>query len=53
MRGITADYFVESDFLLADARELMKNNGIGALGVIDSEGNLVGYLQRGKIRRIK
>ncbi len=53
MRPITPDYFVEADSLLIDARELMKHNGIGAVGVIDEQGNLVGYLQRNKIRRIK
>ena len=51
MRPITTDYFVESDTLLAEARELMRTNGIGALGVIDEKGNLVGFLQRGRIRK--
>ena len=51
MRPITPDYFVESSTLLTEARELMRANGIGALGVIDRKGNLVGFLQRGKIRR--
>ncbi|MET0753928.1 MAG: site-2 protease family protein [Pyrinomonadaceae bacterium] len=48
MRPITTDYFVEPDTLLADARELMRTNGIGALGVIDEKGNLVGFLQRSR-----
>jgi CBS domain-containing protein len=52
MRPIAPDYFVESDFLLVEARELMKHNGVGALGIIDAEGYLVGYLQRGKIRKV-
>jgi Zn-dependent protease/CBS domain-containing protein len=51
MRPITTDYFVESDMLLSDAGKLMRDNGIGALGVIDADGNLVGFLQRGKIRK--
>lgn len=51
MRPITSDYFVESDALLVDARDLMRENGIGALGVIDDEGNLVGFLQSKKIKR--
>ena len=50
MRPVTPDYFVESTVLLAEARDLMRINGIGALGVIDHKGNLVGFLQRGKIR---
>ncbi|MEZ5427728.1 MAG: site-2 protease family protein [Pyrinomonadaceae bacterium] len=50
MRPIEPEFFVESRFLLSDARELMRFNGIGALGVIDSRGNLVGFLQNRKIR---
>ncbi len=53
MRPITLDYFVETDSLLSEARELMRENGVGAVGVIDKNGDLVGYLQRDRIRRIK
>lgn len=53
MRPISPDYFVETNTLLTDARNLMKHNGIGAVGVIDGNGELVGYLQKGKIRRVK
>ena len=51
MRPITPDYFVETDTLLTDARDLMRENGIGALGVIDKTGNLVGFVQRKRIRQ--
>lgn len=51
MRGITTDYFVETDTFYTDAKQLMRENGIGALGVIDKKGNLVGFLQRGKIKK--
>ena len=51
MRPITPDYFIESNVSLVEARELMRVNGIGALGVIDAKGNLVGFLQRGRIRK--
>ncbi len=51
MRPITPDYFVEADTLLPDARELMRENGIGALGVIDAQGNLVGFLQSKKVKQ--
>ena len=51
MRPITPDYFIELDVPLAEAREIMRVNGIGALGVIDAKGNLVGFLQRGRIRK--
>jgi Zn-dependent protease/CBS domain-containing protein len=51
MRPITPDYFCETNAPVNEARELMRGNGIGALGVIDEKGNLVGFLQRGKIRK--
>ena len=47
MRPVVPEYFVESATLLAEAHELMRGNGINALGVIDRQGNLVGFL-RGK-----
>ena len=51
MRPIMPDYFVESDAALLDARKLMRENGIGALGVIDAQGNLVGFMQRGRLKK--
>lgn len=51
MRPIAADHFVETGATLSEARALMRVNGIGALGVIDARGNLVGFLQRGRIRK--
>jgi Zn-dependent protease len=48
MRPVEADHFVETRTSLAEARELMSANGVGALGVIDSGGKLVGFLQSGK-----
>ena len=51
MRPIKPDYFVESDTLLSDARILMRENGIGALGVIDKRGHLVGFLHNKTKRR--
>ena len=53
MRPVTPDQFVENDLLYTDAKEIMRGNGIGALGVIDKKGNLVGFLQRGKSREVK
>jgi CBS domain-containing protein len=44
MRPIKPDYFVETDASIAEAHALMRENGIGALGVIDAQGNLVGFL---------
>ncbi len=44
MRPVTPEYFVESTMPLTKARTLMRENGIGALGVIDANGNLVGFM---------
>lgn len=51
MRPITTDYFVETDASLTDANILMSENGVGALGIIDKRGYLVGFLQ-GKIKKL-
>ncbi len=51
MRPVTPNYFVEAESYLTEAQELMRINGIGALGVIDKQGKLVGYIQRGRIKR--
>ncbi len=37
--------------LLSEARELMRENGIGALGIIDAGGNLIGFLHGNKIKQ--
>ena len=51
MRPITTEYFIETDATLAEANALMNENGINALGVIDGQGNLVGFLNGKKIKR--
>lgn len=51
MRPIQPEYFVEPDTPLNDAKEIMRQNGVGIVGVVDEEGTLIGYLQRGKYRR--
>lgn len=48
MRAVETDHFVETRTPLAEARELMSSNGIGAVGVVDGSGRLVGFLQSGK-----
>ena len=45
MRPVVPDFFVEADTNLNAAKELMRVNGVGALGVIDAAGNLVGFLR--------
>jgi CBS domain-containing protein len=51
MRPVEPNHFVETDTLLDDAKEQMRGNEIGIVGVLDNRGNLVGFLQRGKIRK--
>lgn len=51
MRPITPEHFIEADASLAEANRLMNENNIGALGVIDTEGNLVGFLNGKKVKR--
>lgn len=52
MRPVEPDFFIETSARIAEARVLLRENGINALGVVDSRGHLVGYLQRGRIRRM-
>lgn len=51
MRPVTADHFVETDASLAEARALMRQNGTGAVGVLDRNGQLVGFLGGGVRKR--
>ncbi|MDQ3323383.1 MAG: M50 family metallopeptidase [Acidobacteriota bacterium] len=51
MRPVVPDYFVETGAFLVEAKELMRINGVGALGVIDAKGFLVGFLQNKKVGR--
>ena len=51
MRPVAPEFFVGPHTPLGRADELMRRNGAGALGVIDDSGQLVGFLQRGRIKR--
>lgn len=53
MRPVDPTLFIESTATMARADEIMQHNGVGALAVIDHRGQLVGFLQRGKLKRIK
>ncbi|NNE98255.1 MAG: site-2 protease family protein [Pyrinomonadaceae bacterium] len=50
MRNINENYFVQLGSSVVEARALMSANGIGAVGVIDSKGDLVGFIQNRRIR---
>jgi Zn-dependent protease/CBS domain-containing protein len=51
MRPISPRFFVDPSATLEYAKELMKRNGIGSLAVVNTNGQLVGFLQNGKLRR--
>jgi len=53
MRPIAPRFFVEPNATLDYAQELMKRNGIGSVAVVGKTGELVGFLQAGKIKRKK
>ena len=44
MRAVEPKHFIESGAPLAGAAEVMRSNGIGGLSVINSDGELVGFL---------
>jgi len=50
MRPIAPRFFVEPSTTLGRARELMKSNGVGSLAVVNHNGELVGFLQSGRLR---
>ena len=53
MRPVSQQLFVSESAAIATANELMQRNGVGAIGVIDRQGHLVGFLQRGTLKRKK
>ena len=52
MRPVASGFFVEPSTTLDSAQELMKENGVGSIAVVNAQGQLVGFLLRGKIRRL-
>jgi Zn-dependent protease len=51
MRPVASDLFVDPSTPLARAEKLMSENGAGALAVINTAGELVGFLLRGRVKR--
>ncbi|MGI8732478.1 MAG: M50 family metallopeptidase [Pyrinomonadaceae bacterium] len=50
MRPIAPRFFVEPSATLEYARQLMKSNGVGSLAVVNDKGELVGFLQNGRLK---
>lgn len=53
MRPISSSLFVHPSATMAQANNMMERNGAGSLGVIDEAGELIGFLQRGRLKRRK
>ncbi|MGH9428998.1 MAG: CBS domain-containing protein, partial [Terriglobia bacterium] len=51
MRPVSPGLFVAPATTLDSAQALMKENGVGSLAVVNANGELVGFLQSGRIRR--
>lgn len=51
MRPVEPGFFVAPATTLDSAQELMKKNGVGSIAVVDAKGQLVGFLQSGKLKR--
>jgi Zn-dependent protease len=51
MRPVTREHFVDTTASLGDARLVMRENGIGAVAVLDAAGKLVGFLGGGAPRK--
>ena len=51
MRPVEHGHFVEMHTPLNEARDLMHSNGVGAVGVVDADGNLVGFVTSHHKRR--
>jgi Zn-dependent protease/CBS domain-containing protein len=49
MRTINPQLFVDVSVILESAKAMMETNGVGSLVVVNNHGELVGFLQSGKI----
>ena len=51
MRAINPQLFVDTSTTFESAKELMKDNGTSSLAVVNNRGELVGFLQSGKVTK--
>lgn len=51
MQPVGPGFFVEPSTTLDSAQAVMKENGVGAIAIVDARGELVGFLQSGSIKR--
>ena len=53
MRPVGPMLFVDPTATMAHANKLMQSNGVGSLAVINSRGELVGFLQHGRLKKVR
>src|SRR6266480_580008 len=51
MRTVDAQLFVPENATIESVNELLDHNGVGAVGVLNRSGELVGFLRRGRLRK--
>jgi CBS domain-containing protein len=51
MRTVNSQLFVPENATIESVSELMEANGVGAVGVINQSGELIGFLRRGRLRK--
>jgi Zn-dependent protease len=51
MRPVTEELFVDASATMAQADKLMQHNGTNSLAVVNTVGEIVGFLQRGRLRK--
>ncbi len=51
MRTVNSQLFVPENATIDSVNELMAHNGVGAVGVINQAGELIGFLRRGSLRK--
>src|SRR6476469_1182030 len=51
MRTVKSQLFVPENATIESVSELLEANGVGAVGVINQSGELIGFLRRGRLRK--
>src|SRR5262249_50847436 len=51
MRTVTSHFFVPENATVESVNDLLEQNGVGAVGVINGSGELIGFLRRGRLRK--
>ena len=51
MRPVKPGFFVAPATTLDSAQSVMKENGVGAVAIVNARGELIGFLQKGSVKR--